>query len=72
VLPGVTIGRWAMVGAGSTVTRDVPDHALVAGNPAVQRGWACACGRPLEHDGASWRCPACARTYDLSSVGVAT
>lgn len=34
VLPGIRIGRWAMVGAGSVVTRDVPDHALVVGNPA--------------------------------------
>lgn len=34
ILPGITIGRWALVAAGSVVTRDVPDYALVAGNPA--------------------------------------
>jgi len=45
IVAGVTIGRWAMVGAGSVVTRDVPDHALVAGNPARARGFVCACGR---------------------------
>src|SRR5918911_952212 len=41
---GVTIGRYAFVGAGSVVTRDVPDYALVYGNPARVRGWMCSCG----------------------------
>jgi len=48
LLPGVRIGRFAMVGSGAVVTRDVPDHAVVVGNPARIRGFACACGRPLE------------------------
>lgn len=47
VLPGVSIGRFAMVGAGSVVTREVPDHAIVFGNPARVRGFACVCGREL-------------------------
>lgn len=64
VLPGVTIGRWAMVGAGAVVTRDVPDHALVAGNPAVVVGRACVCGAPMAQEGDSWRCPACGRTFE--------
>jgi acetyltransferase-like isoleucine patch superfamily enzyme/CheY-like chemotaxis protein len=46
-LPGITVGRWAMVGAGSIVTRDVPDHALVVGNPARFRAWICRCGEKL-------------------------
>lgn len=41
---GITIGRWAMIGAGSVVTRDVPDYALVVGNPARLIGYVCACG----------------------------
>ncbi len=47
ILPGLTIGRWAMVGAGSVVTRDVPDFALVVGSPARWRAWICRCGEKL-------------------------
>jgi UDP-2-acetamido-3-amino-2,3-dideoxy-glucuronate N-acetyltransferase len=47
VVCGTTIGRWAMVGAGSVVTRDVPEYGLVWGNPARLRGFACVCGEPL-------------------------
>jgi acetyltransferase-like isoleucine patch superfamily enzyme len=42
--PGVTLGAWCMVGMGSVVTKDVPPHALVRGNPARQVGRVCACG----------------------------
>jgi len=67
ILPGVTIGRWAMVGAGSVVTRDVDDHALVVGNPAYRLGSVCSCGEPLRDgaDGAPFRgaCPACGRPF---------
>jgi UDP-2-acetamido-3-amino-2,3-dideoxy-glucuronate N-acetyltransferase len=45
--PGITIGRFAMVGMGSVVTRDVPDFALVVGNPARKIGYVCACGERL-------------------------
>ena len=47
----VRIGAWAMVAAGSVVVRDVPDHALVAGNPARQIGWVGRDGRRMTVDG---------------------
>jgi acetyltransferase-like isoleucine patch superfamily enzyme len=47
ILPGVNIGRWAIVGSGAVVTRDVPDHGLVYGNPAQLHGFVCKCGQPL-------------------------
>ena len=59
---GVTIGRFAFVGASSMVTADVPDHALVVGNPARQVGWACEYGLKLGHD---LGC-ACGCTYELA------
>jgi len=48
VVCGVTIGRYAFVGAGAVVTRDVPDYALIHGNPARVRGWMCQCGEKLK------------------------
>lgn len=55
----VTIGRWATVAAGSVVTRDVPDFALVAGVPARRIKWVGRAGVPLEDlGGGRWRCPA--------------
>ncbi|MDW8058255.1 MAG: Gfo/Idh/MocA family oxidoreductase [Bacteroidia bacterium] len=47
IMCGTTIGRFAMVGAGAVVLHDVPDHALVVGNPARQVGWVCECGETL-------------------------
>lgn len=44
IVCGISIGRWAMVGAGSVVTKDVPDYGLVVGNPARLIGYVCKCG----------------------------
>lgn len=48
---GITIGRWALVGSGSVVTRDVPDYGLVYGNPARLHGFVCSHGHKLEKAG---------------------
>jgi UDP-2-acetamido-3-amino-2,3-dideoxy-glucuronate N-acetyltransferase len=48
VVCGITIGTYATIGAGAVVTKDVPDHGLVLGNPARLRGFVCFCGRPLK------------------------
>lgn len=67
VLPGVTIGRFAMVGAGAVVTKDVPDHGLVYGNPARLKGFVCECGHVAgapDKEGGAVRltCSTCGRT----------
>lgn len=61
----VTIGRWAMVAAGSIVTRDVPAFALVVGSPARRIGWVGRAGVPLEasEDPKVWHCPTTKSTY---------
>jgi UDP-2-acetamido-3-amino-2,3-dideoxy-glucuronate N-acetyltransferase len=66
IVCGHTIGRYAFIGAGTVVTRDVPDYALVVGNPGRVTGWICECGvklavgpKPPIHAG----CLACGKTY---------
>jgi UDP-2-acetamido-3-amino-2,3-dideoxy-glucuronate N-acetyltransferase len=66
VLPGVHIGRFAMVGAGAVVTRDVPDFGLVLGNPARLVGYVCECGTRLSTSG---ECPDCGRRHPPTSRG---
>jgi len=72
ILPGVRIGRMAMVGSGSVVTRDVPERGIVVGNPARLRAFACDCGHPIALDKNAGRrmelsCPKCGRVYEISA-----
>jgi acetyltransferase-like isoleucine patch superfamily enzyme len=70
VVCGVTLGEYAMVGAGSIVTSDVPAHALVFGNPARIRGFVCVCGRNLVEEKKQLKsvlmtCMSCGRKFKV-------
>jgi UDP-2-acetamido-3-amino-2,3-dideoxy-glucuronate N-acetyltransferase len=56
ILCGHSLGEYALIGAGSVVTKDVAAHAVVVGNPARWAGWACRCGEVLPGDGVCVRC----------------
>lgn len=64
IVCGHRVGEYSMVAAGAVVAADVPDHALVAGNPARRRAWVCECGEKLD---ASLGCPADGRRYAESA-----
>lgn len=59
VVGGTKIGAYALDGAGSVVTKDIPDYVLVYGNPTKQHGWVCQCGTKLQ----KFNCPSCYRSY---------
>lgn len=73
IVCGHTLGRGAMIAAGAVVTKDVKDHALMAGLPAKRIGWACACGHLWkDEDGEEgiFTCPSCGRKYKEGPQGL--
>lgn len=62
IICGTTIGRYAMIAAGSVVTKSVPDYALVMGNPARVIAYVCECGNRLDSQG---KCSVCEKTIDV-------
>lgn len=66
IVCGHTIGKYAIVGAGSVVTKDVKDYEIVVGNPAKHLGYACECGERLSSD-KHYICPVCAKKYELKN-----
>lgn len=67
IVCGNKIGKYAMIAAGSVVAHSVPDHALVAGNPARQIGWVCRCGCRLSD---TMKCNACGLEYISAPWGL--
>ena len=65
IVCGHKVGRWALIGSGAVVTKDVPDYALMLGVPAVQKGWVCECGKRLYFEGNTTVCE-CGRSYKMS------
>ena len=73
IVCGHSIGRYAFVGAGAVVTRDIPDHALVIGNAARIAGWMCECGVKLRGGAekpSHARCGSCGAEYAAAPVGL--
>lgn len=69
IVCGVTVGRFAFVGAGAVVNKDVPDYALMVGVPARRVGWMCECGLQLEGLG-STSCLGCGIGYEISEAAI--
>ena len=67
VICGTTLGKYCFVGAGSVVTKDVPDYALVYGSPAKQHGWMCECGVKLNN---VLFCEECGKRYQETQQGL--
>jgi len=67
IICGNTLGEFCLIGAGAVVTKDIPAHAIVTGNPARQTGWACECGAEVKNSGETLNCVSCMRTYRLEN-----
>jgi acetyltransferase-like isoleucine patch superfamily enzyme len=65
ILADLEIGRYALVGAGSVVTKSVPEHALMVGNPARQVGWVCLCGQKLSPNKKIMKCARCGKMFTV-------
>lgn len=67
IVCGHNIGRYAFIGAGAVVTKDIPDFALAVGNPAKITSWVCKCGEKLNFSGNSTICGLCECKYTMEN-----
>ncbi len=67
IVCGTTIGRYAFIGAGAVITRNVPDYAIMVGNPGKQIGWICECGERVTE---GLKCTACGKEFIHSESGL--
>ena len=67
IVCGYNIGRYAFIGAGSVVTKDIPDYALMVGNPARRIGYVCECGNRLQVKEEECNCQSCNKEYRMIS-----
>jgi UDP-2-acetamido-3-amino-2,3-dideoxy-glucuronate N-acetyltransferase len=70
IVCGNTIGTYTFIGAGSVITRDVPDYALVYGNPGKVKGWVCQCAEEIVFRSGKALCKACGKRYRKGRTGV--
>ena len=70
IICGNTIGSYAFIGAGSVVTKDIPDYALVYGNPGKAKGWVCPCAEEIIFRSGKAVCKTCGKKYKKDSTGV--
>jgi UDP-2-acetamido-3-amino-2,3-dideoxy-glucuronate N-acetyltransferase len=70
IICGNRIGQYAFVGAGSVVTKDVPDYALVYGNPGRVKGWVCQCAEEIAFRSGKGVCQVCGKRYRKDRNGV--
>ena len=67
IVCGHIVGKCALIGAGAVVASNVPNHALMLGIPATQKGWVCECGQLLKN---GLKCNGCGRLYNLTEDGL--
>ncbi len=67
IVCGITLGKHCLIGAGSVITKDVPDYALVTGVPGKVTGWMCECGVKLDVDSEEISCSECSKKYSFKN-----
>jgi UDP-2-acetamido-3-amino-2,3-dideoxy-glucuronate N-acetyltransferase len=70
IICGNTVGQYAFIGAGSVVTKDVADYALVYGNPGKVKGWVCQCAEEIRFRSGRAVCKACGKKYKKDRIGI--